>query len=392
MSRSLLTWIAAGVLTFTVVTTAGCGGGGGSNNDAPDTTADPTLSQLLVTAASTGALTLPFSIASNVTSFQLVAVGSGVLLTLTDVRGPGQEALFTSSEVSDATSAQRSVNVWGYPTLVEPLRAGQYSATYSLTADRSVPAGTQVRFYLVTRSTALHERPIVRVNVALVGPLVGSPDLKSSIQKATDKMRSILDNAGIKADVQYFDFAGPRKIPDPRRGDALYETISNGTRPFAVNLVFGAEVQGTTGSDDLRFSVPSSVPGSALPSARSAMALSVNQITGGDGIFDSDDRGTTQLGDSETRVAGEEMARMVGFYLGVQSPVKFSGSQPASTDSLSDTASCVSRVECENNKQPRQNFVFPRVYFIPGRSNSFYPRDSATDQQRALLARSVLAR
>ncbi|RIL12655.1 MAG: hypothetical protein DCC75_00090 [Proteobacteria bacterium] len=226
----------------------------------------------------------------------------------------------------------------------------------------------------------------VRVNVSLVGPVTDSEDSINGIDKAVSYWRQIYGHADINLDVEMYSFDGPRTLPNPKNGDALYQMISSATRPNAVNIVFGSQVSGLRDfNSGENFGIPGGSPGSLQPSPNSAVAISVLQITGADGLFDYGKDGATERFDAEKRVAAEEMARLTAVYLGVPLLVRFQGGQVAGSDTLGDTPSCITYISCRETENTRGNVMFP--FPMPKESilDEFYPRDQLTFSQRDLI-------
>ncbi|NDC37197.1 MAG: hypothetical protein EBZ48_04000 [Proteobacteria bacterium] len=231
---------------------------------------------------------------------------------------------------------------------------------------------------------------ILPVNVSYVGPASGSDDTESSIEDAVERWARLFDQVGILLDVKYYNFDGPRDLPDPQKGDPLYTRISSETRASALNLVIGVDVKGLQGASNENFGEVGGSPGSTTPGPRSVAVFSITRVAGEDGKFNYDGQGSTQLWDDEIEVGSEVLAGLAGEYLGLQPVVTFKGNKVIATDGLSDTASCVTEVECREEDTPRDNVMFPRVYKKPGEGNKTYSRNQLSPQQGDILLASPL--
>ena len=231
---------------------------------------------------------------------------------------------------------------------------------------------------------------ILPVNLSLVGPAAGSDDTRTAIEDAVERWAEIFSQAGIALDVQYYDFDGPRELPDPRPGNSLYAQISGATRPAALNIVVGVDLDGVQGASNESFGLVGGSPGPTSAGARSVAAFAITRVAGEDGQFNFDGSGATQLWGVEIEVASEVLGALAGEYLGLKPVVTFDGNKVVATDGLSDTESCVTEVECKNEDSPRDNLMFPRVYKKPGEGKNTYNRNRLSPQQIAILRTSPL--
>jgi hypothetical protein len=231
---------------------------------------------------------------------------------------------------------------------------------------------------------------VLPVNLSLVGPAAGSDDTRTAIEDAVDRWKGIFSQAGVALDVQYYDFDGPRDLPDPREGDALYAQISGATRAAALNIVVGVDLDGVQGASNESFGLVGGSPGPTSAGDRSVAAFAITRVAGEDGQFNFDGSGATQLWGDEVEVASEVLGALAGEYLGLKPVVTFDGNKVVATDGLSDTESCVTEVECKNEDSPRDNLMFPRVYKKPGEGKNTYGRTRLSPQQIEILRASPL--
>ncbi len=341
---------------------------------------------------SSGTVSFPITIPSGASAVQFMAEASGVELQLTSARGAGVDLLSSSvSERSDATSRQVEVSSFNAPTLQGGIPSGDYTLSYKITRDGGdeVASGVSVRLTRVTKRDGDLSSGVVRVNMITVGPLAGSVPALNDLEEALQIAREMFQTVSLDLDVQWYGFEGGTQIPNPAIGSSFYETLSNNVRQNAVNVVIGTEVSSRTSSSK-EIGVAGSIPGAILPSPKSAVAFGMLEVGGGDGRLDYDGEDSSRLFDDERRVAGEVMAQLIAKYLGLRPVVEFKGGLVSQSDRLADTVSCLTTADCENEKQPRHNLMYPYVVRIQGDDKEVYPRNYISPQQGALLQRSVL--
>ncbi len=353
-----------------------------------------------------GVATFSFTINPGETSFQLVGETSTGTMALTSLTGPNGELVGSgsSANLSDSLTASNNSIVFTAPLLTNSITSGQYTGKVLVlkTKTRVIP-GANVDFKLFTKQDGTPTSGVLAVNMVLVGAVGDSVDTRSALEEAVDYWKIIYERAGIALDVQWYDFAGPSKVPNPRRGDPFYTQVSSAVRQGAVNVVVGVEVANTTSIDE-KFGTYGSSPGSAAPGPHSAVALSIYEITGRDGKFDFTGIDGKQIHNDEKRLAAEETVQLVSHYLGLRHTVEFRGnggtnSVVSGSDLLSDTDSCITVIGCRAEDLVRSNIMFPYplqknrkdlLSDYDGKNRrEFYAREAITDQQRTVLNSSI---
>ena len=389
MNRSSLCWIVLLTLGAGLLTHCG-GGGGGSDGDGGGELSSSSLTERSFSASSgsDGIVTISFSVASDVQSAQLVTTADGANLQLTSLTIDGtpigaSELLGDGEGTFAQTSPLASIGL--------PARTGEYEARFLVTKNRRALAQQRCQATLIERKGASggHTLP---VNLILVGPVNDSEESLRGTHNAIDIADSLLGGAGLTLDVIEYNVDGPRILPDPREGSSFYLETGRAVRPYAVNVYVGVDLDGTSSPSYRYGSVPHS-PGPANTTAFSAVALSILDLTGGDGIFNSDRIGSVQEHDDEIRLFGEELGRLISQYAGLSDIVFFQGGSVERADTIADTPSCLTTAECRNSEEARANLMFPfPLRRFEGESDTFFRRGTLTSGQKNLLGRSVIAR
>jgi hypothetical protein len=239
----------------------------------------------------------------------------------------------------------------------------------------------------------------LKVNLIGIGAAVDSEEIRDDLEGVIEIVKVLYSRAGISIDPQRYSVSGPTEVSDPRTGDSSYDAISAAVRPYAVNVIFAGRVRDLRADD--QYGVPGAAPGPSVPSSRSAIAIDILEVTGGDGQFQVRGDGDTDRPsghNDEIRLCAEEIARNIGLFLGLENVVEFKGSQVIRTDALSDTESCITEIQCREQGDSRNNIMFPRPLRLSsedsrgknGSANSYYAREDFTESQRAILNSHVL--
>jgi hypothetical protein len=405
INRTLLALSLSTALILSGCTSSGGGSddnasGGGSNSPS----AALRQQNSSATTNSSGIASFSFVIQPGENAFQIVAGGIAAPTRLIKLVDPTGRVLInesTDSRVTGAITKQTPPVVYNGPTLDYTVVQGTYTATLEVADAKGNPfQGVLLNTSVVTKSDSDLSRGTLSVNMILVGPVGDSNAIRSGLQDGVNIWREIFARAKIDLDVQWFDAAGTDRIPNPFNSDAVYGTFSSAFRSRALNVAVGSIVQ-----DSGRFDVAAgnfgSSPGAAISTNKSAVALSLLNITGSDGQFDVIGRGGIQIHNDETRLAGEELAQLAGHYLGLTHSVDSQGAGYSSriikSDLLSDTESCATVLGCSNSESARSNFMFPFALrkFVRdidefNMPREFFARGAVSDQQAAVMNRSVL--
>jgi len=335
---------------------------------------------------------------SNSTAFQVITINGS------DGSG-GQAAVCSAARIDDSCMATLSLTSPGGSTLLssstnsppKTLALAVDTSVNSLnyrtqSADPTVVDGTyqqriafaklsqSFRGFVAAKNDTDLNNGALRVNVFLVGADAQRERTRSAVTQAIAIWREIYKVSGrqIILDPVFIDLNSSSGIlPNPIVGSSFYRdaTSSSGIRAFSVSVFIGDDISqdGTTiggntfGPDVLGISA--GIPGAAVSTVRTAVAVNLFAHAGADGILSNED----------IDILGETLAHEVGHYLGLFHPVECVGSGAdrcavlGTGDSLADTASCGSLAACVANGLV-DNVMFPTA--VPGRRQ----RDMSTSQ------------
>lgn len=395
MNRARLLSLTFLLLSCCVFSSCTSGSSSDDSDGGNNVTSNPLLSEATLAATSNqdGFLTFNFTIGPAVSAFQLLTFPGTNQIRLAELRDPrGLVSLDPLASVYQGPqNPTDTINVLRVPFTPDNLAPGTYSATYQLIEQfsQSPVADTTIVATLVTKQDDNLSGGTARVNFILVGPVAGAEEIRDSLESVLSKVRSVFSAADIDLDVEWIAAQGPDTLPNPREDQAFYDELTRSVRPYAANIVFGSEVVGLQSPND-QYTVNLGDAGAAVPSPRSVGAVSIFAVAGGDGRFNYTDEGGQQIHNDEIQLASEEVSQLIAHYLGLSHIVENDGGRTLSSDALSDTESCVTLVDCQIEKDIRANLMFPFPILISGTDMDSYKRVDLTEQQKALLQRSVL--
>ena len=356
-----------------------------------------------IEAAEQGFQVVSFDFDSDSEVMQIVASAEGQQLRLVTLVSPDEVVIYDSKRSGDlalspAGTFQASPNVFNYPqkTSQAPLIRGRYVASYEVKGtSSSATEPPPISLEIVTKDDSDLSSGIVNVTVLYSGVVFNDKALIDDVRAAFNTTQLILSRANISLYVQEVDApALPEILPDPKKGDVLYEELSK-VNEDGIVMVFSTNASGIA-SDQYTSASAGSLPGPAVPSPRSAIVVSLTRATGSDGAldadYDDDSDYVDQVDDSEVRLLGESMAHEILHYLGLPNSLTFQGSTVVASDGL-NSEKCLSINACEENRGANGNIMFPFALQNRDSNNSgysFYPRDRFASQQIELIQRSVL--
>lgn len=382
------------VLTFVSACTSGSDGDGGEI-DSGGSPAPVVLEErsLTTTTDENGLATFSFTVDSNIKAYQLAVHPQEFqtrLVSLNDNQGVVPLGPLEAAYRGPLTLAS-SINVLNFPFSPFNVVRTSYTAKYLLFDPNSqspVPFAEISADLLINKDSDLNHGTVA-VNIVLVGPVAGSDDTRDSLESVVSKAASLLGAGNLTLDVEWIPYPGPETLPDPNSNDPFYEALSKATRPHAINIVFGSDVIGLTAQDAF-YSISTGDPGPAVPSTRSAAAVSLFAVAGPDGKFNYDGEGGIQVNSDEIRLAAEEVAQLIGHYLGVTHIIESDGNVTTGSDALPDTNSCITIVDCRVQNDVRDNLMFPWPLETFDGNLSTYARVALSSQQTNIIQRSVL--
>lgn len=300
---------------------------------------------------------------SDTTSFQVLTAAAFPgpdFATLSLVSPAGLTVVSTNNRPYKtlATFFQQGTNALTYPTNGDdlPVSGGTYHQLLNfafLTSQGTLPA-TFTGTVVAKRDEDLSSG-VLRVNVFFVGSVAQQDALRPGIESALSLWTQIYSNIGVDLDIQRYTIdSATGVLPSPGVGDPFYLTQSgaDGVRPFAVNIFLGTDIDDPFFGTGLLFGVSGGIPGPAVPSVRSGVAVSINAHLDPQGVLTVDG----------VRVLAETMAHESGHYLGLFHPIEIDFTDPNNAfilgDPLADTPYCATLPECVANGLV-QNLMFP---------------------------------
>lgn len=372
MRLRLINTLAAILLILTAV---GCSESGSSDEDPGSGNSSLVLNRqaFSATADASGKANFTFVLPAGSSSMQLAASEGSLESLATGGANLAAQSAFVSSQQTGATINSPYSSAAGLP--------GQ---TFNTSFNAAV--GSSVGLQVFSKGDASRSSGTLKLNIVLLGPTGGSEDIMSAVDTALEVARITFSRAGVTLDTQISEFDGPGLAPAP--GDALYQSIVSAQRPASITVVIASERRGNK-SDEFEYGILGATPFPAIANASSVVVLSLQDITGSDGIFDNSEH------NDEERLLGEELARFTARALGLPNIVTIRGTNVTASDDLSDTAGCITEDACREDSSARTNLMFPeplekRSEDRESSGNEYYPRDQLTAQQAQVLNNSVL--
>lgn len=391
------------LLTCLLVFVLGCGGGGGDDENALTISSSNLLPPLSVSSISddNGQGVLQFNLPTGVTSFQVMASSAAPKMALFEATTANGIQVLSESDTqySEANISQSSPVSFNYPfhPLNPAVSSGNYTVKYRLRDNSgNIVAGQAVSAMVFLKQDPDFTQGTLKLNLISIGGIQADPEVDDAIRDAVDRVTRIYSRIGITIDGEFYKFDGPSLLPDPTQGDAFYASITNQTRANAVNVFFGVDVDGDFfGSNTERFARFPSIPGPIAASARSAIAISISDLAGSDGRFDSRHE-PNDGGREETRILSEAIMHNVAHYLGLFHIGEFNSgfgiSQPdrLNTEKCLNLNACLTVAQTNNDFGPAGNLMFPFPLARVNETLSFYARDHFSSDQVFILNAAVL--
>lgn len=302
--------------------------------------------------------------------------------------------LSTSTLAADFSTISASANspvVIGLPLSGANLIPGEYEISFRLSGIEGDlgNAFEEIAVQQFTRGDSDLGKGTAKLNIVYIGALGGSLSLKDDMRDVISETRERLAQANISLDIQSYDLAGPETCPDPKSAPTLYEEIANQIRQNSVNILICSEVEGTNSPAE-DYTVRPRGLSAITSSGGSISAFSVKRIAGNDGRFNYDGEGEDQIVDDEIQLAVEELSQLIAHGLGLAHTVEIEGDRVLSADNLGDTPSCSSLIDCREERDVRENLMFPYPLEIPDEADQSYERSRFTPNQVAVMQRSIL--
>jgi len=317
----------------------------GSSSGSVDITAAPgtnaRVAESVVGESGTSGLFQANVNVTNATSFQSLIVRGGEVIASFELQEPGGSVLLSTitntPPQTTAFFAGDSPNPLTYPFrgFDDPVVNGIYRHTGAF---GSGGQGLSYSAILIAKNDQNLDGGSITVRVLVSNLNFDPAELTTVLNSAVALFQSIYASIGITLNVSISDIAGATGIvPNPLVESAFYLSQTQG-RLFELNIFVGEDVSldGTTtpGNPLPALGVAAAIPGPAVGTSRSAVAISLNEHAGIDGTFSG----------AETDLLGETLAHEAGHYLGLFHPVEVPDFSEG--DSLPDTALCQTIEAC----------------------------------------------
>ncbi len=334
---------------------------------------------------SRGMAKVNFQTPSDATKVMISAKSKGGYdLAFTKVDGGGEDYLNPDGErVSLSGTFTTLINVVNIPSRgVDPQLTSATSFNVEVEVDLSDARNESddVTFNITSREDSNLNAGGLTLNIFYVGDIGTADETKSAMKAAFAEAKDIMsDSASIGLDIVEFDIQGPVTLPAPFNGNSLYLSATSMASSPSVNLFVGGDIGGVSSPGEV-LGLSSSIPGPALASEKSVVAVSIFASAGRDGVFDSED----------IRILGETIAHESAHFMGLFHPVDFNGSLVGSTDPLSDTDSCSFLTDCISRESLITNLMFPSP--VADKDGDFVRQNKLTSEQRGVLNRYIAVR
>lgn len=197
-------------------------------------------------------------------------------------------------------------------------------------------------------------------------------EVVDAVSEATSRWQTLYEQAGIDITFSSFVLDEDGLLPPAFGEEDRIRVAAADTPARTINLLLSDSVE-ITGEEVL--GIAGDIPGPLVPTAYSAVQLSMIMAAGGDGVFDSMD----------IRLLSETMAHETAHFLGLFHPVE--RASWSRWDALEDTPRCGSERACES--QLGSNLMFPYPVCM---LNTCEAQFELTEDQRGVLNRAVAVR
>lgn len=375
-----------------------CSSGGGDDDSDPDNTLGENEFSIGATTDSQGLAQVEFNVPGGTSKFAITAESNAPFVSVSSVtsvasasaraRTPtqlnGTERAIGGERAAEFENGIVTKNVPSLPGDT-PVSAGGYFAEITTAVlfigGSFVPStNTDVTLTITNKSDGDLQAGILPIHVVYVDALAQEPSTKSAVGHALEEMSKIYgEQAGIQLQISEFDLDGPIVLPLPPNGSDYYLEATSSLPRSGVNIFIGGDVESLPGAGDSILGISPSIPGPAIPSAKSAVAISLNDSKGVDGEFSTE----------EENLLGETLAHETGHYLGLFHPVELDFPlADADVDPLSDTPTCDSLDSCLNHQELIHNLMF--AVTVTDDQGDFNRQDQLTPQQKEVLNLYIL--
>lgn len=347
----------------------------------------------------TGKAVISFKLKENAEALQIIAFTDAKELKLQSLRNPQDEIIYDAAALNEAkatsaTAFQNSPNTFNFPVLASSenvtYKAGIYRADYLVkpVSDNVPLSSFKVMANVLTKRDGDPLSGVLPVNIIYAGPVASDESSREEINNALDDCADIAREGGIVLSRTYVELPeAPSTLPNPRLGSQYYEDVGITLDP-GVNLYFGVDVERLKEPEN-EIGIAGAVPGSFMPSVRSAIAFSISEAAGNDGEFEAEDEDGESNDGPEKRIFAETVCHELFHYLGLFDTVTFQGDTVVNADIL-DSEKCFSKRACEGEDDAHSNIMFPFPLEDTGaRRRSYFARDKLSAGQIAVINKYV---
>ena len=205
----------------------------------------------------------------------------------------------------------------------------------------------------------------IKAVVVYTKGLSSDPIVSAGVRDAVAYWKQIWGSKNLELSVRYESTNISTDLPFPGYGNGqpILEA-ANLTDGEEIVVMIGESIDGDSRS---YLGVSGNIPGTLIPTTRSATVISWLANAGVDGKFSEED----------VRLFGETLAHEVGHYVGLFHPVEDGWSY---WDAISDTDACSSRNQCENALGSNLMFPYPVCSF----SDCVAQNDLSSGQQAVM--------
>ncbi len=404
--QGLLTFsrLFAPICAFTLLT--GCGGGDPRLEERNEDALVQSQQVYSGTTNAQGEASISFEIGAGTSAFNATILSStNYKFTLQELRDPNGKILENTFTLSRKTGNDISV----VPPLAvnhpyDPsIRQRIPSGTYTLKLSTNSKKGVLFTLAVTTKNDSIDysRNATVFVNAILTGAVASDVKNSESVRVALGKAQGFYRDWGFNLAFKVIERKDlPSILPNPNdpSSNNFFEGVS-AEYPSTINLLFAVDMQELNFRDN-RFAEGGFTPLPAVPSGRSAIALSLRRLAGSDGMFDdrnkrddySNDSSGMQIYDDETLQMATVIAHEIGHALGLKNTVDLNGERVVDSDTLTDTESCIDLDNCQARDEIPENIMFPfslRKQRL-SRFREFWARTNITPQQSIIMKQNVL--
>jgi hypothetical protein len=339
---------------------------------------DPLSSYTASAISEDGIAAFPVEIGPGIRSVMLTGESDDARLSIDRIVNPEGEVVLDWRDWSNSNESVTNA-LWPYYKDLAanwPIRIEDGDldpGTWTLEVATSNTSGqyiddAEVEVTIQTMTDESPESGSVNVRIVWADGVDNDEDLVEDVQAAVERWREIWAMYGL----QLVETWASSELDDGLRYNGLYDAeiedeAEKGTDSDLL-LILGEEIDG----DAWLYGLAGGIPGTPLPSKRSAVGVSWLAHAGQDG----------RLSDDEISMMGETMAHEIGHFMGLFHPVE-DGAQYF--DALDDTSECSSMSQCDSRLS--ENLMYP--YPVCTSWTNCVAQEEVSEEQAGVLQRYI---